>query len=261
MRLFSLWWACKAAVLMLCFAACTTSAAPTDAPTQVLIPALPTATPIPIRPTETPAPILAPADVVVPTVTTVPESLEPIIQQIVADLAAALRIETDAVQVVRIQSTFWMTSSLGCDLENAPANERGAGYQIILWANNNFYDYHMDEAGTRFVRCEAVNPTAAATLAVGIVLELDPVAAELALLAQQRVAETLDLPVRRIHIVSVRAVRWTDSSLGCPQPDQSYAQAEIDGYRIVVSAGEREYAFHSDFDRLILCESEPLPEN
>lgn len=261
MRLTNLWWATAAAVIF-SLAACSTGAAPTLAPTQVLIPAPPTETATVVIPSDTPPPILAPGDITVPNTTAIAEDLQPIVQQIIDDLASTLRIDAEAIQLVRLESAFWMTGELGCDVQNAQADERGEGYQVILLANNTFYEYHTSGT-TSFLRCEEVNPTAAATLAIGMLLELDPVAAQLVLLAQQRIAEDLDLPIRRIRAVDVRQMRWQDSSLGCPQPDQTYTPLIVDGYRIVVAVGEQEYIFHSDFDRLISCspENEQLPEN
>ncbi|MBC6934950.1 MAG: hypothetical protein DWB42_03840 [Chloroflexi bacterium] len=92
--------------------------------------------------------------------------------------------------------------------------------------------------------------------------ESDPVAAELVQLAQRRLGDILDLPTRRIRVVEVRPVRWPDSSLGCPLPGQTYTAVQIDGYRIVLLAGEREYIFHTDFDHALPCDAanEQLPE-
>jgi len=89
----------------------------------------------------------------------------------------------------------------------------------------------------------------------------DPVAAELAALAQRRVAQDLNLPTRRVQIVDVTAFAWVDTSLGCPTPGETYSPGEVDGYRIVLSAGEQEYIFHTDFDRVIPCDpaNEQLP--
>ncbi|MFN8376509.1 MAG: hypothetical protein U0694_27020 [Anaerolineae bacterium] len=260
MRLVNLRWA--TAGLALAIAACSAPAPTATAPTQVLIPAPPTSTAVTATPSETPPPILAPGDIVNPEATPIAEDLQPIVQQIIDDLASSIDVDTESIQVVRLESAFWMTDELGCGAQSTQASERGEGYQIILFANNTFYEYHT--AGSeRYLRCETIDPTAAATLAVGILLEVDPVAAELVLLAQQRVAAELDLPLRRIRAVDVRQIRWTDSSLGCPQPDQSYTQVITEGYRIVVSAGDQEYIFHSDFDRLLLCdpEREQLPED
>ncbi len=95
----------------------------------------------------------------------------------------------------------------------------------------------------------------------GNLIDADPVAAELVTLAQRRLAEDLGLPQRRIELVEVEALRWSDTSLGCPQPDQTYSEIEIPGYRIILQAGDNNYAFHTDFDRVLACPegSEVLP--
>jgi len=89
----------------------------------------------------------------------------------------------------------------------------------------------------------------------------DPVAAELVGLAQRRVADTTNLPIRRIEVVEVKSYKWTDVSLGCPSPNETYAQQEVDGYRIVLSANDQQFIFHTDFDRVVSCDpaNEKLP--
>jgi hypothetical protein len=109
----------------------------------------------------------------------------------------------------------------------------------------------------RPVDLETPTPDAAATPTVS-----DPVAAELVALAQRRLAQDLGLPAQRVRLVEVTAVIWPDTSLGCPEPGETYAQGTFDGYRIVLSASDQEYIFHTDFDRAIPCtaEDERLPE-
>jgi len=89
----------------------------------------------------------------------------------------------------------------------------------------------------------------------------DPVAAELVGLAQRRVAELTNMPVRRVQIVEVAPYKWTDISLGCPSPDVTYPKQEVDGYRIVLSVDSQQYIFHTDFDRVVACDAskEKLP--
>jgi hypothetical protein len=91
----------------------------------------------------------------------------------------------------------------------------------------------------------------------------DQVAAELAALAQRRIAQERNVPVSRIEIVAVQAFAWPDTSLGCPQDGQVYTPLLVDGYRIVLALGDEEFIFHTDFDRAIPCaaEDERLPES
>lgn len=114
----------------------------------------------------------------------------------------------------------------------------------------------------------AVTPTAEASpdsvqSQVNITLEADAIAAELAALAQRRVAQDLNLPTRRVRIVEVQAFVWPDISLGCPKPDETYLVGDIGGYRIVLEVGDVKYFFHTDFDRVVSCdaENEKLPQD
>jgi hypothetical protein len=109
---------------------------------------------------------------------------------------------------------------------------------------------------------DVVSPTPDELPPAEVTAEDDPVAADLVRLAQRRLGDDLDMPTRRIRVIEVRPVRWLESSLGCPLPDQTYTTLEIDGYRIVLAAGDTEYIFHTDFDRVMPCdpENEQLPE-
>jgi hypothetical protein len=89
----------------------------------------------------------------------------------------------------------------------------------------------------------------------------DPVADDLVALAQRRIAQELNLPVRRIRLVEVKFYTWENTSLGCPLPGETYAAGTVDGYRIVLEAGDQQYIFHTDFDRALPCDAknEKLP--
>lgn len=102
---------------------------------------------------------------------------------------------------------------------------------------------------------------AAASLSGDALVAQDPVAGELVGIAQRQVASERDLPLNRIFLVDVRPVVWTDSTLNCPLPNSERVEQAIDGYRIVVQAGDQEYLFHTDFDRVVPCDpaNEALP--
>ena len=57
-----------------------------------------------------------------------------------------------------------------------------------------------------------------------------------------------------VQVVSVEAVDWSDTSLGCPQPGMFYAQIIVQGYRIVLSAGSLQAEYHADRNgRVVTC--------
>ncbi len=68
-----------------------------------------------------------------------------------------------------------------------------------------------------------------------------------------------DLAARGItavpELVSAENVTFSDGSLGCPQPGQSYTQALVDGMRVIVAVDGTQYDYrfgHGDVPRL--CE-------
>ncbi len=68
-------------------------------------------------------------------------------------------------------------------------------------------------------------------------------------------AKQKNLPVTDISVVSVEAVEWNDSSLGCPQEGFMYAQVITPGYLIKLTAGGRQYQYHTDQTKtVVLCQ-------
>lgn len=56
------------------------------------------------------------------------------------------------------------------------------------------------------------------------------------------------------ELVSAEAVTFSDGSLGCASPGQSYTQAQIDGMRVIVTADGTTYDYRfGTGDQLILC--------
>ncbi|MGH2382275.1 MAG: hypothetical protein ACRDG7_13800 [Candidatus Limnocylindria bacterium] len=49
-------------------------------------------------------------------------------------------------------------------------------------------------------------------------------------------ASRTDVDVADIETIRATAMTWPDGSLGCPEPGQTYTQALVDGYHVVVDA-------------------------
>ncbi len=52
-------------------------------------------------------------------------------------------------------------------------------------------------------------------------------------------------PRESLKVTAAARVTWPDGALGCPEPGMLYTQALVPGYRVVVQAGETEYAYHA----------------
>jgi hypothetical protein len=181
-----------------------------------------------------------------------------LVRRVMGDLAALLQVDTSLIRLVRVDNIVWLPDAPGCALASALRDtDSRSGYAIVLLAGTQVYEYFT--VGTddlrRCPRIEVVRDE--------VLLLVDSVAQEMLALAQRRLAQELDLPQRRVQLVTMQPYVWNDTSLGCPAPEQAYTARPIDGYRIVVSVGETDYAFHTDSERLIPCpaDREVLPES
>jgi hypothetical protein len=43
------------------------------------------------------------------------------------------------------------------------------------------------------------------------------------------------VPTARLHVVAVESVTWRDGALGCPQPNMSYPQVLVPGWRVRIA--------------------------
>ena len=79
--------------------------------------------------------------------------------------------------------------------------------------------------------------------------------------ARNRLAETLDIPLERVDRVSIQRVEWPDASLGCPSPEESYAQAVTPGYRVLLEVEGKGYELHTDLagEMIRFCEKDQKP--
>lgn len=77
-------------------------------------------------------------------------------------------------------------------------------------------------------------------------------------------ARMLGLADAEVLRVTVQAVVWGDGAIGCPRAGLAYTQAQLPGWRLVVSDGRREWLYHaSDRGQWLLCPAgraqSPLP--
>lgn len=72
--------------------------------------------------------------------------------------------------------------------------------------------------------------------------------------ATTALASTLNVPEADIAFLNITPQLWPDASLGCPQPDQAYAQVVTSGYLITFRVDEATYEVHSDENQyFVVC--------
>lgn len=88
----------------------------------------------------------------------------------------------------------------------------------------------------------------------------DPALQGLIQKSREDLAQRLSISMAQISLVEVTEVEWSDSSLGCPQPDMAYLEVITPGYRILLQADATVYEYHSNKDvNFVYCENPGLP--
>jgi len=72
--------------------------------------------------------------------------------------------------------------------------------------------------------------------------------------ARRDLAQQLNVPLVAIQVIEVQEMQWPDAGLGCPQPEEDYAQVITPGYWILLEARAQFYRYHTDeTERIQLC--------
>jgi hypothetical protein len=66
-------------------------------------------------------------------------------------------------------------------------------------------------------------------------------------------ASLAGVPREQLTIERAEAVTWGDGSLGCPEPGVMYTQMLVDGYWVVIGAGDQTFDFRGSGTSYRLC--------
>lgn len=76
--------------------------------------------------------------------------------------------------------------------------------------------------------------------------------------ATSDLAQYLDVDPAEIEVLSIEAMDWPDSSLGCARPGQSYQEVITPGFEITLKVLGREFAYHTDREETVIrCDAHP----
>ncbi len=167
------------------------------------------------------------------------------------DLVQATGAESDAITVVSTEEVEWSDSSLGCpDPDAMYAQVITPGFLIVLESDGNTFNFHTGiNPDGPLVQCtEDGTPAASSMVEVAPQLVMDDPLSRLVERATEDLIQATSAASDEITVVSTEEMEWSDSSLGCPQPDTMYAQMITPGYLIVLETGGETYKYHSGTD-------------
>ena len=189
------------------------------------------------------------------------------------DLVQTAGADSDEITLVTAEEVEWGDTGLGCPHpDEMYAQMITPGYFIVLESGGNTYDYHTgaDPEGP-LVQCTADGTPAGAALAQPEELEDEEeesgMDAEDALprlieRATEDLIQSTGAASDEITVVSTEEVEWSDTSLGCQEPNKMYAQMITPGYKIVLESGGNTFDYRTAADPegpLVHCTEDGTP--
>ncbi|MEM9386598.1 MAG: hypothetical protein AAGA68_16185 [Pseudomonadota bacterium] len=94
----------------------------------------------------------------------------------------------------------------------------------------------------------------------GRLIPLDSKTREIADLARGALATELSVDPVAIEVDTVKAMQWSDTSLGCPEPGFGYGQVITPGYRVTLRLdGVIHFVHTNTASRAVVCERKEMP--
>ena len=169
-------------------------------------------------------------------------------------LAEQMGIDVEQVVIQDVASVQWPDSCLG--VQN-PAESCLAvitpGYRVMLEVDGQLYQVNTNADGSawRVLEQPAQGQTGEPA---------DPDSAVQA--AKTLLAQQLGITESEITLASLEAVDWPNSCLGIDVPGRMCAQVITPGFRVVLEAEGKQYAFHTDAaGGAVMSAFTPLPED
>ncbi len=161
-------------------------------------------------------------------------------------LAVELSIPVSSIQIDTVRAVEWRDSSIGCP-------QPGVGYlqvitpghKITLRAGGRVHTIH--EANGRAFMCKLRKEPRRMTGQIDLVWGTQGLA------ARKDLATRLGVEEQAIMIAGATPRVFADASLDCPEPDTDYAPEKRDGFVLRLRHGGRDYTYHTDLERTIMC--------
>lgn len=188
---------------------------------------------------------------------TIPDEAEEIADLVQQDLAERLSVDRGQIEVFVFEKVEWPDSSLGCPKPGTGyLDVETPGFRAVLEADGQKYEYHTSLSN--FVLCQDGKAEEPVTDKPDQ-KNLDSAEAALVEQAMADLGARLQSSAPVIELVSVEAVEWPDSSMGCPQPGMNYLMVVTPGYLVKLRADGAIYQYHGNAQAVAYCENPQPP--
>jgi hypothetical protein len=161
-------------------------------------------------------------------------------------LAADLEVPRESVELDTVRAVEWRDSSLGCPKPGmAYLDVISPGHKVTLRVDGQIYVVH--EAGNKAFVCRQTKALG------GITPERELVFGPQLVVARTDLAERLGVRDSEIQFLSSEGRTFANASLDCPEPGQTYAEAQVRGWVLTFAVRGRRHTYHTDLHRTIPC--------
>lgn len=174
----------------------------------------------------------------------VPDEALELVETVRRELAARLDQADVNIDVIDVESTEWPTAAMGCpEPGKSYAQVETSGYAFRLRAGGETYEVHVSN-DAQVVFCD------------GPELDVPERAREFVQTARTALAERLDqVDVSALDVIDVERKEWPTAAMGCPEPDQMYAQVVTPGYAVRFRTNGSVYEVHvSEKGQVVFCD-------
>ena len=161
-------------------------------------------------------------------------------------LATELSIPVSSIAIDTVHAVEWRDSSIGCPQPDMSYLQViTPGHKITLRAGGRMHTIH--EANGRAFMCKMRKEPRRMTGQSNLVWGTQGLA------ARKDLAARLGVEEQAIMIAGAKPRVFADASLDCPEPDTEYAPKERDGFVLRLRHGGRDYTYHTDLERTVMC--------
>ncbi len=152
------------------------------------------------------------------------------------------------LQLASREAGSWSDSSLGCPLPGAQYTQAlVSGQKLRFTGATGSYEVHV--AGQLAMLCPSIAPYQKRSGRFPVRVRTLEAMREI---ARTDLATRLGLAAANVTVHNTAPASWANADLGCAD-GSTLAAGPIHGYRIVLRAQDREYIYHTDFQRVMVC--------
>jgi hypothetical protein len=152
------------------------------------------------------------------------------------------------LKVLSVKAHTWNNSGLGCSPPRAMTSPVITEGFIVVFALPDGGRRQVNVSGSNAIVCDPTEIRRARGIALP--------AANVGVLAQKAradLAERLGVPVDEIVVVKFTPVRWKNTALECPLPNEAPKASLVRGYRLQLRHKDQTFTYHTDYENVRPC--------